>query len=104
MAEVKDILIDADYDLVIKDGDLVIGESTDQHQLCILLANKGQYKQFPDVGVGINEFLQDEVDLGDLSSEINEQFEKDGMRITSLKLESIESLRVEAYYQYESAE
>lgn len=99
MAEVKDLLLDADFDLIIKDGDFEVGESTDMHQLCLLMANKGQYKQVPDVGVGINEYVNEEADIDQLSSIIAEEFEKDGMRITSLQIESLESLRVEAYYQ-----
>jgi hypothetical protein len=99
MAEVRDILLDENYDLIIKDGDLLVAESTEQHQRCILMANKGQFKQVPDVGVGINEWLNKESNLEELSTLIAEEFEKDGMRIKSLKLESIESLRVEAYYQ-----
>lgn len=104
MADVKDILSDENGDLLIKDGDIVIGESTKQHQKALLLAAKGSYKQFPEVGVDLRKYLLGELDLESLATAIGEEMEADGMRIQSLKLESIETLRLEAYYTQSESE
>lgn len=49
----KDILIDE----IFKDGDFNIGHSDEQHIEHILLAQKGDYKQHPLLGVGIIDYL-----------------------------------------------
>jgi len=79
-----DILLDTDtLDLQIKAGDFVIGDATEQNQHLLLLANKGDYKQYPKVGVGINGFLLDEAEQ-DMMREIRSQFETDGMKVKKL--------------------
>ena len=92
----RDILLDEEFDLKVKGGDFVIGESTQQHQQCLLLAEKGSYKQYPAVGVGIATFLKDE-DPGDLLREIRIQFSKDGMNVDKLGFEN-GKLRIDASY------
>lgn len=82
----KDILLTADFDLQIKDGDLVIGESNQQHQQCLILAEKGAYKQFPDLGVGVMTYLKDE-NPDELLREIRLQFSGDGMKVKRLAFE-----------------
>ena len=39
-----DFLLDNDNDVIIKNGDFVIGDATLQHQNHILLAQKGEFK------------------------------------------------------------
>lgn len=63
MAKVYDILLDETGDLAIKNGDLVIGESTLQHQRILLLATKGGFKQHPTTGVDIQSYLLDDSDV-----------------------------------------
>lgn len=92
----KDILLTADYDLLIKDGDFVIGESDVQHQQCLLLAEKGAYKQFPERGVGIMTYLLDE-NPDELLREIRLEFSKDGMKINRLAFEN-GKIKVDAPY------
>lgn len=83
----KDFLLSADFDLQIKDGDIVIGESNQQHQQCLLLAEKGAYKQFPDIGVGLMTFLKDD-NPDELLREIRLQFSNDGMKVNRLGFEN----------------
>lgn len=92
----KDILLDPDFDLVIKNGDFVIGESANQHQQCLLLAEKASYKQYPLTGVGIASFLKDD-NSNELLREIRLQFSKDGMSVNKLGIEN-GKLKVEAAY------
>jgi len=96
--EVFDFLSDEHGDLLIKDGNFVVGESTGQHIRNLLLANKGEYKQFPTIGVGINSFLLDDLDDRELSRMITTEFENDGMIINRLSVRSLEDLEIEAEY------
>lgn len=93
-----DILLDENGDLAEENGDFKFGESTHQHQRCILLAQKGEYKASPGVGVGIGDYLNDD-DLAELGAEIQKQFELDGMKIK--KLDVYENGRVDVDAEYD---
>lgn len=61
----KDILfgmVDDDYDLLIRNGDFVIGVSDIQHCRHIISAHPGHYKQWPRIGVGIIDDLKSAMD------------------------------------------
>lgn len=73
----KDILLNENYDLSLENGDFVPGESTTQHQEHILVADEGEFRQYPFAGVGIRKWSNDD-DLGDLGVEIKRKFEADG--------------------------
>lgn len=93
----KDILLDETGDLAIKDGDFVIGESTIQHQQLLLSSQKGEWKENPLVGVGIENYLNDDT-INDMMNEISSQFEKDGMKIKSINSANSELL-IDASYE-----
>jgi len=94
--KVFDILLEG-FDLFIRNGDFVIGESTRQHQAILLVANQGELRQYPDRGVGLNGYLLDEMDLGELKQNISRQFELDGMRVNSIDFDG-EELKPDAEY------
>ena len=76
-------------ELRIAGGDLVMGESSEQHVEHLLLAQKGEYKQFPLTGVGILNYLN--APLGsvrrlELEREIRLQLEADGVRNAAVKV------------------
>lgn len=81
----QDILLNTTRDLDVKDGDLVIGESTIQHQDLLIMTNKGEWKENPTIAVGAFEFLKDEDESG-LLAEVKVQFERDGMRVKSVTM------------------
>lgn len=93
-----DILLDENYDLQIKDGDFVIGESTQQHQALLLMTNKGSWRPVPWIGVGLSNYLLDDDSLLDLQSEIQKQFELDGMRVQQVKITDVENVEIIAEY------
>lgn len=78
-----DLLLDSNNDLMIADNDLVIGESTEQHQYLLMLCNKGDFKENPLSCVGIAEWLKDN-DISGCLAEIKTQFQKDGMNVNSI--------------------
>jgi hypothetical protein len=85
-----------DYDLTIrvkKDSmgkivsGLTIGDVTYQNQAIILLAQKGELKENPITGVGINDMCNDS-DFGMFKREITRQIEGDGQRIKKLVIDT----------------
>lgn len=92
----EDILLDQDFDLLIQNGDLAIGPSSEQHQQLLLLSNKGDWRQFPMVGVGVREYLKDE-DENSMVGEIKEQFEMDGMEVKDIRIANGQ-IGIDAYY------
>lgn len=91
-----DILLDEDLDLLFEDGDLVIGESTRQHQQLLLLSEKGEIREYPTRGVGLRSWILDDA-MGSLNGEIKKQFELDGMKVQGVKLSGT-TLEIEATY------
>ncbi len=93
-----DYIVDENFDLVIENGDFKKGDATLQHQKMLLLSQKGNFKQSPTVGVGIRDFINEDTDADTLQSVIQEEFEKDGMRIAKMILNSFSDIEIEASY------
>lgn len=107
MAKTLGILLNNDFDLDIKvkkdaagliTSGLVVGNSVYQQQTLLLVANKGEIKDRPLTGVGLNSFLLDDVGNDALFQEVSSQFSDDGMRVFSAKI--VEGkMKVEANYE-----
>lgn len=76
----KDLLLNDSFDLLVKNGDLVIGDSNVQHQNILLLSQPGSFKENPDIGVGIENYLMDDDSAG-LKDKVREEFTKDGQKV-----------------------
>lgn len=94
----NDILLDQNNDVKFENGDLVIGDATNQNQLQIIAANKGQYKENPGIGVGIDALLNSE-DLNEVLIEVKKNLEYDGMRVDNVRFEPKGKLIVDAKYK-----
>lgn len=80
----QDILLDVESnDMVIENGDMVVGFSDFQHQHLLLLLPKAAIKQHPLATVGIETFLNDS-DIDGMLHEIRSKFIKDGMTVNKL--------------------
>lgn len=84
-------------DIVFENGDLLIGQADSQHQKHILIAEKGEYKQFPELGVGILNLLNSE-DATAMLIEAKRNFEYDRMRVKELRFTDDNTLIVDAPY------
>lgn len=93
-----DIMLNQESDLEIANGDFVTAKSTHQHQRILLMAQKGDIRQFPSVGVGIETFLNAERP-GDILVDIRSQFERDGMKVEQLSEGATGSINVTAEYK-----
>jgi len=99
MAKPFDILLDDNFDLQTKGGDFVLGDASLQNQQLILLSHKGEWKQNPLVGVGISNYLLDDVTIHEMHQEIQKQFSIDGMIVNGVKGKTWDSTEIDASYE-----
>lgn len=94
-----DLKIEAvrDADGLITQG-LVLGNTLHQNQAIILIANPGELKFNPTVGVAIGDLLLDD-DYLRFRHRIREHLTKDGMKVKSVELSKNQSLKIEASYE-----
>jgi hypothetical protein len=93
----KDILLDDTLDLQIVNGDFVVGESTEQHQKILILADKAEFKEYPMRGVGVLRYLEEETP-DNLAREIRQEFTIDGMTVNQIKIANDLTIQVDANY------
>lgn len=93
-----DLLLDENNDLILVGGDFSIGHSDEQHQKHILIANKGEYKEHPEVGVGIIDMLNDDAYTESLI-ETKKQLEYDGMTIRNVSYNEQGKLIIDGNYK-----
>lgn len=77
---------------------LVIGDTMNQNQALILVANPGEFKFNPTIGVAIDELLLDN-DYLRFRHRIREHFAKDGLVIKSIQLSDGKPLLIDANYE-----
>ncbi|WP_372747045.1 oxidase [Lutibacter sp.] len=93
----QDILVDDSGNLRIENGDFVIGSSTLQHQNHIIIAEKGEYKETPEIGVGVLTELLNE-NTRELLTKIRRNFEYDGMTVNKLNIATNGNILIDAEY------
>lgn len=96
MSKNRDILIDDTGDIVIGNKDIAVGDSTLQNQYVILLAQKGEFKEFPHLGAGIGDIANDD-DVTFWKHKIREELKRDGMKIKEISIKN-ENLYINAEY------
>ena len=94
-----DYLLNDSGDLIIENGDFKKGDATLKHQKTLLFCEKGSFKQSPMIGVAIVTYLLDDGSGDDLESVIQSEFEKDGMLIKKMVLNSFSDIQVDAIYK-----
>lgn len=85
MANHKDILLDANGDLLIKDGDFVIGESLMQEVGRILEMSQGELKSDPILGPGLTRFMLGPVNENKLKQLVRVHLGRDGKNYDEIK-------------------
>ena len=91
-----DILIDED--LEFEDGDFAIGISDKQHIKHILKAFKGEFKEFPELGVGIEQMINDD-NYMDVLIEAKKNLQYDGVEGKNIKFTDEGKLNVDGEYK-----
>lgn len=77
---------------------LVIGDTLEQNKALILIAQQGEFKFRPDLGVGLADILLSEDYLG-YRHEIRSQFAKDGLIVETLDLYAGKPFKITANYE-----
>lgn len=93
----QDILLDNDNDLNFSRGDFDVGFSDLQQQKLIIVSNKGEWKQHPEVGVGIVDMIADDR-YTEMLIEVKKQLEYDGMQIDDVALKENGKLFIDGTY------
>jgi phage baseplate assembly protein W len=94
----RDLLLE-DGDLKTIAGDFDIGTSDQQHIEDILVASKGDYKQSPIIGVGLNDYINAPLTRQvktTLEKEIRLQLQSDGFDIETIKVQDNGNLNIDA--------
>lgn len=88
MANWFDLLLDEDFDLLVKDGDFVVGDSKQQDIELILVHNKGAFFNTPTVGVGVLAAGNRRItNVDDIMREARLQLSADGLKNLSITLD-----------------
>lgn len=98
MRIINDIVLDGDLDLLFSDGDFVSSDTTLQHQKLIILTNKGDWKNAPEVGVNMRKYFLNE-NFSGLLVETKKQFVIDGMNVQSVSINENAELITKAEYK-----
>jgi hypothetical protein len=77
---------------------LVVGNTMNQNQAMILIANPGEFKFNPTIGVAIDELILDN-DYLRMRHRIRDHFAKDGLNVKSLQLSEGKPLLIDASYE-----
>ncbi|ROI09788.1 oxidase [Chryseobacterium sp. H3056] len=85
-------------ELEIKNGDFLVSESDSQHTRHILIANKGEYKAAPELGVGISQMLNSE-EITEFLIEAKKNLQYDGQVVTDIQFTESEKLIVDSKYK-----
>jgi hypothetical protein len=83
----KDIITDENGDIEFVNGDLKIDESDAQHVDHIVTADKGQFRQFPLVGVGIGRLLNGTPNKIEVQQQIKVNLESDGYNVRQITID-----------------
>lgn len=96
----RDFILDNDNDLAIKDGGFVVDDCNEQDVEAILMSQKGDWKQWPLTGVGIQSAVEADYgkrELDRLEKEIRMQLADNGFNVKQIdfKLANSELLTIE---------
>lgn len=94
----KDLQVNDTGGLVFENGDFKISESANQHQKSILLGCKGDFKEFPELGVGIEQLIADD-QYNEVLIEAKKNLEYDGMLINNISINENGILKIDGKYK-----
>ncbi|MBA9078934.1 hypothetical protein [Rufibacter quisquiliarum] len=96
---VGDLLLTEDGDLRVENGDLVIGDSQEQHIKLVTLSAPGFWKDTPLLGPDLAGFLLDETNLSELQQAIQKHLELDGCKGVSFEFNDNGQFKAKGYYE-----
>ena len=85
--EANDILLDDENDFKLLNGDFFVGGSDEQHIQHLLQSVKGNFLQFPTVGVQITDFINGNLSKVELEKRVRLELTKDGYFLKTLTID-----------------
>lgn len=82
----KDILIDANNDVAIINGDFAIAEADSQNLDVLMATNKGMLKQYPTLGPNLISMANARMDVVRTEGDIKQALDADGWQNTSIEV------------------
>lgn len=79
----KDFVLDSDYDLMFRNNDLLIQDTTRQEIELICLTVEGQLRQFPTFGANIQTLINGNWNL-EIQNSITKSLNEDGFKINEI--------------------
>jgi len=95
--QMMDIALQEHNELDVVLGDFVIRDSAFEHPLQLLWAQKGDFKEHPQIGVGIVQYIDDE-DFSPLLRAISIALVQDGMQVQNIQVTENGQLNINAHY------
>ena len=91
----KDVLL-LDYDIQIENGDIKLGEARQQDLELICKAEKGQFYQFPRLGVGIERQINGSRTPLEIKGDIRENLNQDNFIVNEIKIDNEFNIYIDA--------
>lgn len=84
----KALTLTDDFDLSVRNGSLEIASTDEQNAWLILLSCKGEWKEYPFLGAGLQKYLHALSSDSDIRRQIKLQLSLDDIAIKSLSVEN----------------
>jgi hypothetical protein len=91
----KDIITDENGDIEFLNGDLKVNESDAQHVDHIITTDKGQFRQFPLLGVGIGRLLNGTPNQIEVQQQIRLNLESDGYNVRQITIDNTKGFDID---------
>lgn len=75
--ETFDIILDSDGELIEENGDFKTGDNANNLIRYIVEANKGEYKEYPELGVGVLTYLNGIKNIQEIERDIINELKSD---------------------------
>jgi hypothetical protein len=95
MAAYKDIIIDSTGDMEIANGDVNVNLSDSQHIEHIITTDRGQFRQWPLVGVGLLRQINGTISQQSLRQQMKLQLESDNYNVRKIKFDPVNPLNID---------
>ncbi len=83
----KDLLLDiTDFDLLIENGDFRLGDSLYQETKLIMETAPGQWRDNPIIGLDLERWINDEMDINAIKTALKQQLKLDKKRLKSFSV------------------
>ena len=90
----QDIILE-NNSLKIIDGDFEIGKSDNQHIESIFESHKGEFKESPEIGFGVSQYLKTNVSKLEFKRALKVELERDGFENLEINIDKQGILNVD---------